>query len=274
VPAPGFVLPAPDLPVPPPPRPTEPGCGFEAPVPSGGTLLALQPGSVAAAIAPLPVFCCPAAPDSADYRIRFTISLPVLATRARWHMVAQTQSGQTGRTEELILGGNIDECQQGRRRVDAGFPRPRADCRRSWFQTAGWCRRRRWRFICASAWRNGLSVFWLPLSRAIGIQKSVACAGMTLGDALTTTSCDWRVSDVTYVFTLAIVVLGVSAALWGGWLERVGPRRAGVVSALCWSGGWRSARSACGCIIMAAAARRRPDRRRRPRSATSRRFRR
>ena len=83
----------------------------------------------------------------------------------------------------------------------------------------------------------GLSVFWLPLSRAIGIQKSVACAGMTLGDALTTTSCDWRVSDVTYVFTLAIVVLGVSAALWGGWLERVGPRRAGVVSALCWSGG-------------------------------------
>jgi MFS family permease len=83
----------------------------------------------------------------------------------------------------------------------------------------------------------GLSVFWLPLSRAIGISKTVACTGMSLGDALTTTTCDWRVSDVTYVFTLAIVVLGVSAALWGGWLERVGPRRAGVVAALCWSGG-------------------------------------
>jgi MFS family permease len=83
----------------------------------------------------------------------------------------------------------------------------------------------------------GLSVFWLPLSRAIGIQKPVACAGMSFADALTTTTCDWRVSDVTYVFTLGIVVLGVSAALWGGWLERAGPRRAGVVAALCWSGG-------------------------------------
>src|SRR5579859_6963432 len=59
----------------------------------------------------------------------------------------------------------------------------------------------------------GLSVFWLPLSRAIGIQKPVACQGMGFFDALTTTACDWRVSDVTYVFTLGIVVLGVSAAL-------------------------------------------------------------
>jgi len=83
----------------------------------------------------------------------------------------------------------------------------------------------------------GLSVFWLPLSRAIGIAKPEVCQGMGFFDALTTTSCDWRVSDVTYVFTLAIVVLGVSAAVWGGWLERVGPRRAGVVAAICWSGG-------------------------------------
>jgi MFS family permease len=83
----------------------------------------------------------------------------------------------------------------------------------------------------------GLSVFWLPLSRAIGIAKPVACQGMGFFGALTTTACDWRVSDVTYVFTLGIVVLGVSAALWGGWLERSGPRRAGVVAALCWSGG-------------------------------------
>jgi MFS family permease len=33
------------------------------------------------------------------------------------------------------------------------------------------------------------------------------------------------------------VVLGVAAALWGGWLERAGPRKAGVVAALCWCGG-------------------------------------
>ncbi len=39
------------------------------------------------------------------------------------------------------------------------------------------------------------------------------------------------------MFTLFFVVLGSSAALWGGWLERVGPRKAGVVAALCWCGG-------------------------------------
>lgn len=39
------------------------------------------------------------------------------------------------------------------------------------------------------------------------------------------------------VHTLFFVFLGVSAAIWGGWLERVGPRKAGVASALCWCGG-------------------------------------
>ena len=39
------------------------------------------------------------------------------------------------------------------------------------------------------------------------------------------------------MFTLFFVLLGVSAALWGGWLERVGPRKAGVVAAICWCGG-------------------------------------
>ncbi|OYX33789.1 MAG: MFS transporter [Caulobacterales bacterium 32-69-10] len=84
----------------------------------------------------------------------------------------------------------------------------------------------------------GLSVFWLPLSRAIGISESAACpAGSGLLNALTTTTCDWKVSDVTWVFTLGIVFLGASAALWGGWLERAGPRKAGVAAALCWCGG-------------------------------------
>ena len=40
-----------------------------------------------------------------------------------------------------------------------------------------------------------------------------------------------------WMFTLFFVVLGVSAAIWGGWLERVGPRKAGFVAALCWAGG-------------------------------------
>src|SRR4029079_4505372 len=40
-----------------------------------------------------------------------------------------------------------------------------------------------------------------------------------------------------WMYTLFFVVLGVAAALWGGWLERAGPRKAGVVAALCWCGG-------------------------------------
>jgi len=39
------------------------------------------------------------------------------------------------------------------------------------------------------------------------------------------------------MFTLFFVLLGVSAAIWGGWLERVGPRKAGAVAACCWGGG-------------------------------------
>jgi MFS family permease len=84
----------------------------------------------------------------------------------------------------------------------------------------------------------GFSVFWLPLSQSIGVTKSVACPDdMTLLGELFTTSCDWRISSLGWMYTLFFVVLGSSAALWGGWLERVGPRKAGVVAALCWCGG-------------------------------------
>ncbi len=84
----------------------------------------------------------------------------------------------------------------------------------------------------------GFSVFWLPLSKAIGIKESVACpADMGLLGQLFTTSCDWKISSLTGMFTIFFVFLGLSAALWGGWLERVGPRKAGVVAALCWAGG-------------------------------------
>ncbi|SDP60439.1 OFA family MFS transporter [Phyllobacterium sp. OV277] len=82
----------------------------------------------------------------------------------------------------------------------------------------------------------GFSVFWLPLSRAIGSDPA-ACANLNLVTALFTTSCDWRVSDLGWIYTLFFVLLGCSAAIWGGWLERAGPRKAGVVSALCWCGG-------------------------------------
>jgi MFS family permease len=83
----------------------------------------------------------------------------------------------------------------------------------------------------------GFSVFWLPLSRAIGLDKSVACPDMSLLGELFTTTCDWRISSLGWMYTLFFVVLGSSAAAWGGWLERSGPRKAGVVAAVCWCGG-------------------------------------
>ena len=60
---------------------------------------------------------------------------------------------------------------------------------------------------------------------------------MGLISALFTTTCDWKVADLGWMYTLFFVLLGSSAAIWGGWLERVGPRKAGVVSTLCWCGG-------------------------------------
>jgi MFS family permease len=80
----------------------------------------------------------------------------------------------------------------------------------------------------------GMGVFWLPLTKALGTKCP---AGTGLMTRLTTTGCDWIVGDVSMVFTLGIVFLGASAALWGGWLERAGPRRAALVAALCWPGG-------------------------------------
>ena len=80
-------------------------------------------------------------------------------------------------------------------------------------------------------------MFWLPLSRAIGLTAPKACPDISLWTELFTTTCDWKVASLGWMYTLFFVVLGVSAAIWGGWLERVGPRKAGVVAALCWCGG-------------------------------------
>src|SRR5215813_6804995 len=83
----------------------------------------------------------------------------------------------------------------------------------------------------------GFSVFWLPLSRAIGLTAPKACPDISLFQELFTTTCDWKVAGMGWMYTLFFVVLGVAAAVWGGWLERAGPRKAGFVAALCWSGG-------------------------------------
>ncbi len=84
----------------------------------------------------------------------------------------------------------------------------------------------------------GFSVFWLPLSKALGIKETIKC-GPDVGfwGQLFTTSCDWQISTLGWMYTMFFVILGSSAATWGGWLERAGPRKAGVVSACCWCGG-------------------------------------
>jgi MFS family permease len=71
------------------------------------------------------------------------------------------------------------------------------------------------------------SVFNLPLSRAIGMTGSAPA--------------DWKLSTIGWVFSIAIVFLGLSAAVFGTWLERVGPRQAMFVSALCFGGGFEIA---------------------------------
>jgi len=84
----------------------------------------------------------------------------------------------------------------------------------------------------------GFSVFWLPLTRAIGITAPVVCpTGMGLFQKLTTTTFDWDKPLLGWMYTLCFVFLGSSAAIFGTWLERAGPRKAGIVAALCWCGG-------------------------------------
>jgi MFS family permease len=80
----------------------------------------------------------------------------------------------------------------------------------------------------------GFSVFWLPMSKLIP-GAAVCSHGFMAG--LTATDCNWSVADVTHIFETFIAMLGISAAIWGGWLEHAGPRKSGFIAALCWAGG-------------------------------------
>jgi MFS family permease len=79
----------------------------------------------------------------------------------------------------------------------------------------------------------GFSVFWLPLSRTVS--NAPACTDLI--QELVTTSCNWRVASLGWMYTLFFVFLGISAAMFGGWVERSGPRKAGVAAAVLWCGG-------------------------------------
>jgi len=68
------------------------------------------------------------------------------------------------------------------------------------------------------------STFNLPLTKLLGITHSVPG--------------DWNLKEVGWIFSIAIVFLGSSAALFGRWVERVGPRKSMFVAALCFAGGF------------------------------------
>jgi MFS family permease len=83
----------------------------------------------------------------------------------------------------------------------------------------------------------GFSVFWLPMTKLIATPDAGCPKEASWTTDLTTTACNWSVPSVSFTFTLFIAFLGIAAAIWGGWLERVGPRKAGVVAAVCWCAG-------------------------------------
>ncbi len=68
------------------------------------------------------------------------------------------------------------------------------------------------------------SVFNLPMSKLIGITDAAPD--------------DWKLTSLGWIFSIAIVFLGLAAAFGGGWLDRVGPRKAMVASACCFGGGF------------------------------------
>jgi len=49
---------------------------------------------------------------------------------------------------------------------------------------------------------------------------------------------DTSLTAIGVIFSIGIVMLGLSAAVGGTWVERVGPRKAMFTAALCWSGGF------------------------------------
>ena len=66
----------------------------------------------------------------------------------------------------------------------------------------------------------GFSVFNVPLTRIIGIDRSIP------GE-------DWTIPAVGWVYSIGLIMLGLSAAVFGRWVERVGPRKTMFASACC-----------------------------------------
>jgi MFS family permease len=68
------------------------------------------------------------------------------------------------------------------------------------------------------------SVFKIPLTQLLGVSKALPN--------------DWKQTQIAWIFSLAIVMLGLSAAAFGKWLEGAGPRKAMFASATCFALGF------------------------------------
>ena len=68
------------------------------------------------------------------------------------------------------------------------------------------------------------SVFNLPMTKLLGITQSAPG--------------DWKLTELGWIFSIAIVFLGLSAAVFGRWVEEGGPRRAMFTAGLCWTLGF------------------------------------
>ena len=88
---------------------------------------------------------------------------------------------------------------------------------------------------------------WLIAPAALGIHLCIGSvyAWSLFNPALvarigvvTSAADDWTLKSVVWIFTVAIVFLGLSAAFAGKWLEKVGPRLVGTIAAFCWGGGF------------------------------------
>ena len=101
----------------------------------------------------------------------------------------------------------------------------------------------------------GFSVFWLPLSKALGIKEAIKC-GPEVGflAQLFTTTCDWQISTLGWMYTLFFVLLGSSAAIWAAGLSALARARrvwwqlcAGAVACCCrrWAFTCTSSGSCC-----------------------------
>jgi MFS family permease len=68
------------------------------------------------------------------------------------------------------------------------------------------------------------STFNLPLTKLLGVTQSAPG--------------DWNLKELGWIFSIAIAILGISAAAFGRWVENVGPRKSMFTAALCFSGGF------------------------------------